>query len=57
DHPAAQYNLFEIGGKKGGWTIRLTRRGLTGPALPPSDIQVIELGADMPVVREPVVRS
>ncbi|TIO69582.1 MAG: metallophosphoesterase, partial [Mesorhizobium sp.] len=26
DHPAAQYNLFEIGGKKGGWTIRLTRR-------------------------------
>ena len=51
-HPAAQYNLFEIDGEKGNWSIRLTRRGLTGPALPPSDLQVIELGADLAAARE-----
>ncbi|TIT72988.1 MAG: metallophosphoesterase, partial [Mesorhizobium sp.] len=50
------YNLFEIDGEKGGWSIRLTRRGLTGPALPPSDLQVIELGADTAAARE-LVRS
>ena len=32
-HPAAQYNLFDIDGEKGDWRIRLTRRGLTGPAI------------------------
>lgn len=47
-NPAAQYNLLDIDGEKGNWLIRLTRRGLTGPALPPSDLQVIELGAQTP---------
>jgi 3',5'-cyclic AMP phosphodiesterase CpdA len=28
--PAAQYNLIEIGGEAGNWSIALTRRGLTG---------------------------
>jgi 3',5'-cyclic AMP phosphodiesterase CpdA len=42
-HAAAQYNLIDIDGEKGGWSVRLTRRGLTGPAMPPSDIAVIEL--------------
>ncbi|MEP6565055.1 MAG: metallophosphoesterase, partial [Mesorhizobium sp.] len=45
-HPAAQYNLLDIDGEKGNWRISLTRRGLTGPAMPPSDLQKLELGAD-----------
>ncbi|RUX34921.1 metallophosphoesterase, partial [Mesorhizobium sp. M7A.F.Ca.CA.002.09.1.1] len=45
-HPAAQYNLFDIDGEKGNWRIRLTRRGLTGPSIPPSDLQTVELGAE-----------
>jgi 3',5'-cyclic AMP phosphodiesterase CpdA len=45
-HPAAQYNLFDIDGEKGNWRIRLTRRGLTGPSIPPSDLQTLEFGAE-----------
>jgi 3',5'-cyclic AMP phosphodiesterase CpdA len=45
-HPAAQYNLFDIDGEKGNWRIRLTRRGLTGPAIPPADLQTLELGVE-----------
>jgi 3',5'-cyclic AMP phosphodiesterase CpdA len=45
-HAAAQYNLIEIDGGKDDWSVRLTRRGLTGPALPPSDIAMIELGSE-----------
>jgi 3',5'-cyclic AMP phosphodiesterase CpdA len=41
--PAAQYNLLDIDGEAGAWTIRLTRRGLTGPAMPPSDIVSVNL--------------
>ena len=44
-HPAAQYNLVDIGGEAGRWRIRLTRRGLTGPSIPPVDIETVELGA------------
>ncbi|RUW75570.1 MULTISPECIES: metallophosphoesterase [unclassified Mesorhizobium] len=55
-HPAAQYNLVDIEGEKGDWQVRLTRRGLTGPAMPPSDLQVIELGADAEASR-PLVKS
>lgn len=43
--PAAQYNLIEIDGKVERWTIRLTRRGLVGPALPASEISSVELVA------------
>ncbi len=42
-HPAAQYNLIDIEGGKGSWRVRLTRRGLTGPAMPPVDLQTTEL--------------
>lgn len=28
--PAAQYNMFDISGKAGGWMVKHTRRGLTG---------------------------
>ncbi|RUT83000.1 metallophosphoesterase, partial [Mesorhizobium sp. M7A.T.Ca.US.000.02.1.1] len=45
-NPAAQYNLFDIDGETGNWRIRLTRRGLTGPSIPPSDLQTVELGAE-----------
>ena len=40
--PPAQYNLFDIDGEKGDWHIKLTRRGLTGAALPPSDIEAMD---------------
>jgi 3',5'-cyclic AMP phosphodiesterase CpdA len=52
-HPAAQYNLLDIDGGKGAWRISLTRRGLTGPALPPCDLETVELGTDagMAVIR------
>ncbi len=43
-HPAAQYNLFDIDGEKGRWRIRLTRRGFSGPASPPGEIEAVELG-------------
>ena len=29
----AQYNLIEIGGGPGDWTVELSRRGTTGPAM------------------------
>jgi len=38
DKPAAQYNLFEISGKRGNWSVGLTRRGLTGISLPPTTV-------------------
>lgn len=41
--PAAQYNLFDIDGEKGNWHVRLTRRGLTGVALPLADIETVDL--------------
>lgn len=44
-HPAAQYNLIDIGGEAGNWKINLTRRGLTGPATPPVDLEAIDLTA------------
>ena len=54
--PPAQYNLLDIGGEKGNWRIRLTRRGLTGLAMPPADVQTLELGADAEASR-PMARS
>ena len=42
---AAQFNLLDIDGEPGRWGIRLTRRGLTGPAAPPVEIEALELGA------------
>ncbi|MHA6686527.1 metallophosphoesterase family protein [Mesorhizobium sp. A556] len=45
-HPAAQYNLIDIDGENGDWHVRLTRRGLTGIALPPSDLETVELSGN-----------
>lgn len=50
-HPAAQYNLIDIDGEKGGWRIRLTRRGLTGSSLPPTDLESIDLSVGTQTVR------
>lgn len=44
--PAAQWNLIEIAGAPGNWTARLTRRGLTGAALPLSDLLKTTLMGD-----------
>lgn len=41
--PAAQFNLLEISGKPGRWSLRLIRRGLTGAALPPSELSSVDL--------------
>ena len=38
DKPAAQFNLFEISGRAGHWSLRLERRGFTGLALPPASL-------------------
>jgi 3',5'-cyclic AMP phosphodiesterase CpdA len=38
EHPPAQYNLFEISGEPGSWSVNMTRRGLTGLALPPATL-------------------
>lgn len=43
-HPAAQYNLLGIDGEPGNWRVTLTRRGLTGPATQPTDLERLELG-------------
>ncbi|MBN9236704.1 MULTISPECIES: metallophosphoesterase family protein [Phyllobacteriaceae] len=45
-HPAAQYNLLDIGRVDSGWRIKLSRRGLTGPALTPAELLTMELGAE-----------
>ena len=43
--PAAQYNLFDIGGEPGNWTLRLQRRGLAGSAIEPKGISTETLSA------------
>lgn len=48
DKPAAQWNLIEIEGDAGNWSVNLTRRGLHGPTLPPSELQRIELSSARP---------
>ncbi len=53
--PAAQYNLLDISGETGSWTLRLTRRGLTGASIPPIELSSMELiGGTLPVATEPV---
>ncbi len=42
-HPAAQWNLVEISGAKNGWTVNLTRRGLSGPTMPVGELARIDL--------------
>jgi 3',5'-cyclic AMP phosphodiesterase CpdA len=42
-NPAAQFNMIDIDGEAGGWRVKLTRRGLTGPSIPPVDIETVDL--------------
>lgn len=44
--PAAQFNLLEISGRPEKWSVTLIRRGLTGAALPPSELSRVELYTD-----------
>ena len=46
--PAAQYNLLEIDGRPGDWYLKLTRRGLTGPSMPASEISSTVLTGHAP---------
>lgn len=41
--PPAQFNLLEISGSPSKWRVKLTRRGLTGAALPPAELSTVEL--------------
>jgi 3',5'-cyclic AMP phosphodiesterase CpdA len=43
--PAAQYNLLEIDGEPDRWRVKLTRRGLTGPAAPIAELETVDLYA------------
>lgn len=43
--PAAQFNLIDIAGEAGRWQVRLTRRGLTGPAAPVAELETLDLYA------------
>lgn len=43
--PAAQFNLLDISGEPGGWSVQLTRRGLSGPAMPSAEIGTVDLMA------------
>lgn len=49
--PAAQFNLIDIEGEPGRWSVRLTRRGLTGPAAPPVEIEAVDLAAPLEAAR------
>ncbi len=56
--PAAQWNMFEIGGRKNHWSLKLIRRGLTGLSMPPVELQSIDLvHAPAPVVETVTVES
>ncbi|PWK71518.1 metallophosphoesterase [Aminobacter sp. AP02] len=46
--PAAQFNLLDISGERGNWNVQLTRRGLSVPAAPPSEVSTIDLTAIAP---------
>jgi hypothetical protein len=49
--PAAQYNLLDISGEPGAWSVRLARRGLTGPTTPAVEIEAVELYSPREKVR------
>jgi len=56
--PAAQWNMFEIGGTTDRWSLKLIRRGLTGLASPPVELQSIDLiHAPAPLVETATVES
>ncbi len=42
-HPAAQWNLLEISGEPEAWSVRLTRRGLSGPTMPVGELARTDL--------------
>lgn len=41
--PPAQWNKIEIDGEPGKWSMQLSRRGLTVPDQPPSELSVVDL--------------
>jgi len=49
--PAAQYNLLDISGEPGAWSVTLARRGLTGSTMPPIEIEAVDLYSAMEEVR------
>ena len=53
--PAAQWNQLDISGDKNNWTLRLTRRGLTGASTPPVELSSQDLiGETQPAVAGPL---
>ncbi|GLS32077.1 3',5'-cyclic AMP phosphodiesterase CpdA [Mesorhizobium albiziae] len=53
--PAAQWNQLDISGDRDNWTLRLTRRGLTGASMPPVELSSQDLlGETPPAVSAPL---
>lgn len=48
ERPAAQFNLIDIEGGPGNWSVKLTRRGLAGHAMPVVEIGSVDLAASAP---------
>lgn len=42
-HPPAQWNLLEVSGEPEAWSLRLIRRGLSGPTLPVDELSRTDL--------------
>ena len=38
-----QFNIIDIDGRPGRWSIMLTRRGVTGPTTPMIDVETADL--------------
>ncbi len=51
-HPAAQWNLLEISGEPEAWSLRLIRRGLSGPTLPVGELSRTDLVGEPDAVAE-----
>lgn len=48
ERPAAQFNLIDIEGEPGNWSVKLTRRGFAGHAMPVVELASIDLTASAP---------
>lgn len=48
ERPAAQFNLIDIEGGPGNWSVKLTRRGFAGHVMPVVEIASIDLTASAP---------
>lgn len=53
-HAAAQWNLLEISGEPEAWSLRLIRRGLSGPTLPVGELSRMDLIGEPDAAAAPI---